>query len=162
MWLIKLIIELIILIIIGNNINFFNILLDFPEISYYICIERKKMSYKLISECPVCSSSLKATRLSCSTCGTVIESDFELSRFELLNKEQLNFVEIFLKNRGSIKDVEREMGISYPTVKGKLNDVIKALGYTVYEDPAPKINDVIGELEKGSINIDEAIKKIKE
>jgi hypothetical protein len=74
----------------------------------------------------------------------------------------LSFVEIFLKNRGSIKDVEREMGISYPTVKGKLNDVIKALGYAVYEDPAPKINDVIGELEKGSINIDEAIKKIKE
>ena len=120
------------------------------------------MSYKLISECPVCSSSLKATRLSCSTCGTIIESDFELSRFELLNKEQLNFVEVFLKNRGSIKDVEREMGISYPTVKGKLNDVIKALGYAVYEDPSPKINDVIGELEKGSINIDEAIKKIKE
>ena len=119
------------------------------------------MSYKLISECPVCSSTLKATRLSCLTCGTVIESDFELSKFELLNKEQLKFAEVFLKNRGSIKDVEREMGISYPTVKGKLNDVIKALGYKVEEEPSANINEVITELEKGSINIDEAIKKIK-
>jgi len=119
------------------------------------------MAYKLISDCPVCSSTLKATRLSCSTCGTIIESEFELSRFELLNKEQLNFVEIFLKNRGSIKDVEREMGISYPTVKGKLNDVIKTLGYSIIDEPPANINDVIAELEKGSINIDEAIKKIK-
>ncbi len=120
------------------------------------------MAYKLISECPVCNSTLKATRLSCSTCGTVVESEFELSRFELLNKEQLSFVEIFLKNRGSIKDVEREMGISYPTVKGKLNDVIKALGYSVAEEPSINVNAVIEDLEKGSINIDEAIKKIKE
>jgi hypothetical protein len=79
-----------------------------------------------------------------------------------LNKEQLNFVEIFLKNRGSIKDVEREMGISYPTVKGKLNDVVKALGYSVAEEPSSSVGNVIDELEKGSINIDEAIKKIKE
>ena len=120
------------------------------------------MAYKLISECPVCNSTLKATRLSCSTCGTVVESEFELSRFELLNKEQLSFVEIFLKNRGSIKDVEREMGISYPTVKGKLNDVIKALGYSVAEESSTNVNEVIKELEKGSINIEEAIKKIKE
>jgi hypothetical protein len=118
------------------------------------------MPYKLISDCPVCGSTLKATRLSCVTCGTVIESDFELSRFEQLNKDQLRFVEIFLKNRGSIKDVEREMGISYPTVKGKLNDVIKALGYAVQEEHSPDIADVIGKLEKGEIDIDEAIKKI--
>jgi hypothetical protein len=119
------------------------------------------MSYKLINQCPVCGSTLKATRLSCVTCGTVIESDFELSRFEQLNKEQLNFIEIFLKNRGSIKDVEREMGISYPTVRGKLNDVIKALGYSVAEEPSPDVNEIVSKLEKGDIDIDEAIKNLK-
>lgn len=123
---------------------------------------KTQVAYKLISDCPVCGSKLKATRLSCSTCSTVIESEFTLSRFELLNKEQLNFVEIFLKNRGSIKDVEREMGISYPTVKGKLNDVIKALGYSVAEEPSADVKSVIEDLEKGTINIEEAIKKIKE
>lgn len=165
---------LILLIKIDAYINFINLYIDFSEIAYYICFaclsttgrpaagrKGKIMSYKLISECPVCSSTLKATRLSCLTCGTVIESDFELSKFELLNKEQLKFAEVFIKNRGSIKDVEREMGISYPTVKGKLNDVIKALGYKVEEEPSANINEVITELEKGSINIDEAIKKIK-
>ncbi|RPI16575.1 MAG: DUF2089 domain-containing protein [Ignavibacteriae bacterium] len=121
------------------------------------------MSYKLISQCPVCSSELKATRLSCSTCGTTIESEFTLSKFELLSIEHLNFVEIFLKNRGSIKDVEREMGISYPTVKAKLNDVLKALGYTIEEEPIQQseLNQIIEELDKGNINVDEAIKKIK-
>jgi hypothetical protein len=121
------------------------------------------MSYKLISQCPVCSSELKATRLSCSTCGTVIESDFSLSKFELLSSEHLNFVQIFLKNRGSIKDVEREMGISYPTVRAKLNEVLKALGYTVIEESYQQneVTRVIENLEKGNIDIDEAIKKIK-
>ena len=119
------------------------------------------MSYQLLSECPVCSSSLKATRLQCSACGTTIENDFELSRFEKLTKEQLNFAEIFLKNRGSIKDVERELGISYPTVRARLNDVIKALGYAVSEEPSRDIAEVIDKLDKGEINADEAIKNIK-
>jgi hypothetical protein len=120
------------------------------------------LSYKLINECPVCSSKLKAIQLKCNTCGTVIESEFELSKFETLNKEQLNFVEVFLKNRGIIKDVEKELGISYPTVRGKLDDVIRALGYTVAEESMQNINQVIDELEKGTINVEEAIKKIKQ
>jgi hypothetical protein len=121
------------------------------------------MSYKIITKCPVCSSELKATRLNCTTCGTTIESDFSLSKFELLSSEHLNFIEIFLKNRGSIKDVEREMGISYPTVRSKLNDVIKALGYLV-EDEIYQQSDaakIIEELEKGNIDVEEAIKKMK-
>ena len=120
------------------------------------------MSYKLINECPVCSSKLKATRLKCGTCGTVIESEFELSKFEQLSKEQLNFVEVFIKCRGSIKDVEKELGVSYPTVKGKLNDAISALGYAVIEESTQNINLIIEDLEKGSIDADEAIKKIKQ
>jgi hypothetical protein len=121
------------------------------------------MSYKLINQCPVCGSELKATRLSCSTCSTVIESEFSLSKFEMLSSEHLNFVEIFLKNRGNIKDVEREMGISYPTVRAKLNEVLKALGYTVEEESYKQedVTQIIDELDKGNINIDEAIKKIK-
>lgn len=119
------------------------------------------MAYKLINECPVCSSALYASKLTCKTCGTVIESEFELSRFELLNKEQLNFVEIFLRCRGIIKDVEKEMGISYPTVRAKLDDVIRSLGYKVEESTSSDISTIIDSLEKGEIQIEEAIKKIK-
>ena len=116
----------------------------------------------MINNCPVCSSNLKATRLSCNTCGTVIENDFSLSKFEQLNQDQLAFVEIFLKNRGSIKDVEKEMGISYPTVKAKLNDVIKAFGYNVEEEKINSSRSIIDELERGEITPDEALRKINE
>ncbi len=124
------------------------------------------MAYKLINDCPVCGEQLKAVKLNCSVCGTTIENEFNLSRFGKLNTEQLDFVEIFLKCRGSIKDVEKEMNISYPTVKGKLNDVIKALGYDVQDDKTEEqtgsIKSVIDSLEQGDISAEEALKKINE
>lgn len=105
---------------------------------------------------------MKVERLLCNTCGTVIESDFSFSKFESLSDEQLKFAEIFLKNRGSIKDVEKEMGISYPTVRGKLDDVIRALGYSVADEPAGRdVNDILDRLEKGEINADEALNNLK-
>ncbi len=119
------------------------------------------MAYKIINECPVCSSRLVAVRLNCKTCGTNIESEFELSRFESLTKEQVAFAETFLKNRGIIKDVEKELGISYPTVRAKLDDVIKSLGFEIKEEPKEDINSILDNLEKGDIDIDEAIKRIK-
>ena len=119
------------------------------------------MPYKLITQCPVCSSPLKATKLTCSTCGTNIESEFNLSRFEMLTSEQLGFAEVFLKSRGIIKDVEKELGVSYPTVRARLDDVIKALGYKVEEDTSRGITDIIDSLEKGEMSAEEAIKKIK-
>lgn len=120
------------------------------------------MTYKMINNCPVCSSAMKATRLSCTTCGTVIENDFSLSKFDRLSNEQLSFAEIFIKNRGSIKDIEKELGISYPTVKAKLNDLIKAFGYDIEDEKQSNTGSVIDQLERGEITPDEALKKIKE
>jgi len=119
------------------------------------------MAYKIINECPVCSSRLVAVKLKCNTCGTHIESEFELSRFESLSKEQVAFAEIFLKNRGIIKDVEKELGISYPTVRAKLDDVINALGFEVKSDSKDDVNTILDDLDNGKIDIDEAIKKIR-
>ena len=53
--------------------------------------------YKLLSRCPVCSNKLKAIKLKCTSCNTVIENEFQLSKFDYLNKEQLNFIEVFIK-----------------------------------------------------------------
>ncbi|WP_138206888.1 DUF2089 domain-containing protein [Haloimpatiens lingqiaonensis] len=89
------------------------------------------MLHKVISRCPVCNNNLSVTRLECKNCGTIIQNEFHLSKFAYLNKEQEDFIEVFLKCRGNIKDVEKELGISYPTVRAKLDDVISALGYTV-------------------------------
>lgn len=116
------------------------------------------MVYKILSRCPVCNSKLKAVKLKCNNCGTVIENEFELSKFAYLSTEELNFIEVFLKCRGSIKDVEKELGVSYPTVRGKLDDVLSSLGYTVTKEKLPDNKEVLDSLEKGEITPDEAIK----
>jgi hypothetical protein len=120
------------------------------------------MAYRVISKCPVCSAKLRVTKLKCSKCDTVIENDFEFSKFEYLSGEQLNFMEVFLKCRGNIKDVEKELGISYPTVRAKLDDVVAALGYTVVKKPAVASKDIIDMLEKGEISAEQALKMMKE
>ena len=115
------------------------------------------MAYRLISRCPVCSGRLRAVRLKCSKCGTVIENEFELSRFESLGEDQVKFLETFVMCRGNIKDVEKELGISYPTVRAKLDDVISALGYAVVKKPVMESADIIDMLEKGEISADQAV-----
>ena len=120
------------------------------------------MAYRLISKCPVCNGKLRAVRLKCSKCGTVIENEFELSKFESLGDDQLRFMETFVMCRGNIKDVEKELGISYPTVRAKLDDVISALGYVVVKKPAIESTEIIEMLEKGEISADQAVSMMKE
>jgi len=119
--------------------------------------------YKLLSRCPVCSNKLKAIRLRCNRCNTVIDNEFELSKFDYLNTEQLYFIETFIRCRGSIKEVERELGISYPTVRAKLDEVIENLGYSAKETKVKQESkDILDALEKGDISVDEAISKLKD
>lgn len=119
--------------------------------------------YKVITSCPVCNKKLKVTRLKCSSCKTVIENEFEFSKFDYLTKDQLRFIEVFIMCRGSIKDVEKELGISYPTVRAKLDEVINSLGYKGNSKPLKtSTSDVIEALEKGEISPQEAIERMKE
>ena len=115
------------------------------------------MAFPLISDCPVCRKQLKITRLQCTHCHTTIENEFELSNFANLSKEQLNFIETFLKCRGNIKEVEKELGVSYPTVRGKLDDIISSLGYSTTKKVEIDRKKVILMLEKGEITAEEAI-----
>lgn len=118
--------------------------------------------HKIISQCPVCSSKLKAVKLKCKSCSTTIENEFNLSKFDYLNVEQLFFIETFIRCRGSIKEVERELRISYPTVRAKLDEVIESLGYSAKEaKPKQESDSILEALEKGEISADEAINKLK-
>lgn len=120
------------------------------------------IAYRVISKCPVCSAKLRVMKLKCNKCGTVIENDFELSKFEYLSSDQLSFMEVFLKCRGNIKDVEKELGISYPTVRAKLDDVVSALGYTVIKKPTVNSKEVLDMLERGEITPEQALNMMKE
>src|SRR5215204_835195 len=87
----------------------------------------------LIGKCPVCSNPLAVTRLQCGHCGTGIDGSFALSRLMALTPEQLRLVEVFIKNKGKIKDAQEELDISYPTFVARLNEVVRAMGYEVDE-----------------------------
>src|SRR3979411_3520561 len=101
------------------------------------------MSNPVIARCPICSDTLSVARLECASCGTRIEGSFALGRFHHLTVDQLEFLETFIKARGNFKDVERELGISYPTVRSRLPTLVPPLGFplpaeTDREGPRPK------------------------
>src|SRR5439155_11602064 len=97
------------------------------------------MARDVISTCPVCQGELTITRLQCRSCGTGLEGEFGVGRFGRLGREQLAFLESFLRSRGNLKEMERELGISYPTIRGRLEVLLKALG--LGDDPAVAVTD---------------------
>lgn len=115
----------------------------------------------VIGECPICHSDLTVTKLECTECHTELSGQFQLSKFNYLTKEDLYFIEVFIKNRGNIKQIEKELGISYPTVKKTLDEVIVSLGYEVSDEEKIKKDEVFKKLEKGEISAKEAAKLIK-
>ena len=86
------------------------------------------MVHDVIATCPVCSGELQITRLHCRSCGTALEGEFGVGRFGRLSREQLALLESFLRSRGNLKEMERELGISYPTVRGRIDALVRALG----------------------------------
>ncbi|AZR72224.1 hypothetical protein BBF96_01715 [Anoxybacter fermentans] len=124
------------------------------------------MAHEIIGKCPVCNQELEVVKLKCRFCGTSIEGNFEVCKFCRLESEQKHFVEVFIRCRGNIKEVERELNISYPTVRSKLDQVIKALGYDVGsapdDDKGAKRKEILDMLNSGEITSKEAIKLLKE
>ena len=90
----------------------------------------------VLLKCPSCQGNLSVTELHCPSCTIEIKGEFAPPALLRLAHAQLDFVEVFLKNRGVIRDVERELGISYPTVRARLDEVVAALGYQVRPSPA--------------------------
>jgi hypothetical protein len=84
--------------------------------------------HDVIATCPVCSDELTITRLHCRSCGTALEGEFGVGRFGRLDREQMSLLESFLRSRGNLKEMERELGISYPTVRGRVDALVRALG----------------------------------
>ena len=96
------------------------------------------MARDVISTCPVCEGELAITRLHCRSCGTALEGEFGVGRYGRLSREQLSLLESFLRSRGNLKEMERELGISYPTVRGRVESLLRALGLADGEEPAPE------------------------
>jgi len=87
------------------------------------------VSHDVIATCPVCAHELAVTRLRCGECGTVIEGEFSVGRFGRLGGEQMLVLESFLRSRGNLREMERELGISYPTVRSRVEALVRTLGF---------------------------------
>ena len=126
----------------------------------------KIVIHNLVGNCPVCGDDMIITELQCPSCETTISGKFKLDKFSRLKKEHLEFIEGFVKSRGNIKEVERELGISYPTVRNKLDEVIHALGHDIEQSPddemAEKRKEVLTRLESGEISAAEAVEQLGE
>ena len=99
------------------------------------------MAHDVISTCPVCSGELAVTRLRCTSCGTTLEGEFSVGRFARLSREQMALLESFLRSRGNLRDIERELGISYPTVRARVEALVRALGFGPRSDDDAATDD---------------------
>jgi len=121
--------------------------------------------YPVTAKCPVCGDTLTVTRLHCRHCDSALEGQFGLGPFYQLSPEQLGFLEIFVRCEGKISWVQQELGLSYPAVRSRLDDVIRALGYEVREEApragASERRSILSELAEGKITSEEAIKLLQ-
>lgn len=124
--------------------------------------------HPIIGTCPVCGEMLNVTRLHCRSCDTTIEGRFAVSALDRLNPEQIVFAETFIRCEGKLNRMEKEMGLSYPTLRARLNELIRAMGFEVgQEEAAPTgISDeerrqILDDLSAGRVTSDEAVKLLQ-
>lgn len=119
-----------------------------------------------LTRCPVCKNELTVTRLHCASCDTMVEGRFSPGHFANLTAEQLNFIVTFVRVEGKLNRMETELGLSYPTIRNRLHDVIRAMGYEPGKEEAPEITDekrreVLENLNAGKISADDAMRLLR-
>lgn len=115
--------------------------------------------------CPICEEPLSVTRLHCRSCDTTIEGYFETGRIGRLTAEQLRFVETFMRCEGKLIRMERELKLSYPTLRSRLNEVIEQMGF----EPGPsepELSDderhqILDGLARGEIDSEQAMRMLE-
>ncbi len=117
---------------------------------------------KLIEQCPACGGEMIVTQQSCTRCETVVLGRFKPDIFSRLSAESLNFIVVFVKNRGNIKEMERELGLSYWTIRNRLNEVIAELGFETEAEDAAAVQsanqrqEILARLERGELQVEDA------
>ena len=119
------------------------------------------MTFDLPTQFPGVVETPLVTRLQFPNSGVTIEGHFRLNEFTLLPATELEFLRLYVKVRGNLKEVERVMGLSYPTIRSRFEDVLQALGYEAEQNDEDARDDVIGALERGEISADVALDRLK-
>jgi len=123
------------------------------------------VTYAVPVHCPACSEPMQVTELTCPHCQTKVQGVFASSPLQRLTAEQLTFVEVFIRCRGNIREVERDLKISYPTVRSRLNQVIQSMGFALSDSEEDSADDpstgVLEALDAGSLSFEEALEKLR-
>lgn len=122
--------------------------------------------YPVPTQCPICGGEVAVTRLKCHSCEAAIEGSFALGPITRLTPEQWAFLETFIRCEGKITRVEKELNISYPTVRARLDDLILAFGYEPAADEEEPVSDeerrlILDELAQGRITSEEAVARLR-
>jgi hypothetical protein len=120
--------------------------------------------YSQLTRCPVCSSDLTITKMYCTNCDTTIEGHFTQTSSPLaqLTPEQVQFVLTFVRCEGRFNRLEDELGLSYPTLRNRLNEIIRAMGFEPGKEEVPirltpdERRRILEDLEEGRISASEA------
>jgi hypothetical protein len=94
--------------------------------------------YRAPRECPVCSERLRVTQLGCDSCGTGISGEFEQCEFCALDSADLDVLRVFLTSRGNMKELERHLGVSYPTARARYDEMVRKLGLNAVASAEPE------------------------
>jgi hypothetical protein len=117
---------------------------------------------RLPKKCPACSNDLYVSRLTCPRCGTEVNGSFPPDFFSRLAPNDFDFIVLFIKTKGNIKEMERELGISYWTIRSKLNEIVIQLGLEANGTPderqatADRRQAILEQLNAGLISVQEA------
>ena len=114
----------------------------------------------MINKCPNCGDQMVITSYRCNSCFTEVHGEFEVDSFSRLDDEDKEFIELFLQKRGSIKDVGEEIGISYPTVRNRIDKIVAKLGGKV--DKKSHRIDILNMLDNGEITTEKAKQLLEE
>ncbi len=126
--------------------------------------------YPVFGKCPVCGQDLIVSKLECRSCGTEIGGQFSIGRLARLGTQDIDFVETFIKNRGNAYKVGEELGQPYSTVRARLTDIIRAMGYEPgvesKEEPttgvsSEKRKSILDDLAKGQISAEDAVRMLQ-
>jgi len=118
-------------------------------------MSKKAKQVNLPVSCPLCGESVEVTRIKCGGCGSEINGSFKAGGFGLLPVEYQKFIAVFLRHRGNIKAVEKELGISYPTINKMLETINRLLGSVTEEKPLNR-KEILDAIDKGEISVRDA------
>lgn len=119
------------------------------------------MKIKIPGTCPFCGKRTVIARVECKSCHTSFEGAFELPKLATLDEASQDFIEKFLVARGNMKEMQTELGLSYPTVRARLDEIVTKLGYPAEEEIGISKGEVLDMLENGDVTSEEAVELIR-